>query len=686
MDTRDELGRWLHEYKAVPLAGFTPNGRPYALHLTDDQHRFRWLVFDLDAKLGGVGLDLARLIRYLNEAGLVFVMASSGPAGGRHVWIAATTPLPRRLVRLINAAAKKVLPTLDAAVLNNSATGAVRPIGSPHRDGGRATLMFPDTEAEAARRLTPATCGNPIEAFERLAVLLGADPRDATVAPLQRRSAVVHDRLGPRLAGIPSTLLDTDTAAALRAVPDDASRALASILVRLAVRRWTWPMVQALLRQKEYRRGALLHACTRGRAGYRMQVSEEAAERRLARQWKRCVEFASRMPAREDHEDAAPWSDRLCDVVALVVALQAAADATPGRWAIESGPADRAVLDLLCMYALKAGKLTLDIDIRRAALATGHGRSTMHRALIRLALDRFIAARESVGPAGSWTLLPLDDEHPLAAATPQLPLSAWGGTQGPRLWVETARTTLLGKLQERLEQVRADVFSYGRLGHGRARRPGGIGHHAARVYVALAEHRTAPLTVDELVAATGYERRCVRRKLLRMQELMVVARASLVPHHECPTCHAAPGSPCRTSAGSTLPKGERHTQRTALAQARAKAGHWRPREVVCLVQAAQTIGVHGTVARRARFYAAEVELWNWWQDEEEWMRSPKKGVRRGPSTHEDQGEVVLTTLGPWRQRRRYPRQVITSADGRRRLGRADHKAAWERVLRRMPMA
>ncbi|MFJ8301334.1 hypothetical protein ACIQ9R_36285 [Streptomyces sp. NPDC094447] len=685
VDTRDELGRWLHEYKEVPLAGFTPAG-PYALYLTDDQQRYRWLLFDLDAKEGGVGLDLARLFRYLNEAGLSFVTASSGPGGGRHVWIAAAAPLPRRLVGLINAAAKKVLPSLDSSVLANPATGAVRPIGAPHRDGGHSTLISPDTEPEAARRLTPASCGNSIEAFERLAVLLGADPRETDVAPLVRRASVVHDRLGPRLAGSPSALLDTDTAAALRAVPDDASRALASLLVRLAVRRWTWPMVQALLRQQEYRRGGLMHACTRRRAGYRVQVSEEAAERRLARQWARCVEYASRMPAREDHADDAPWDERLHDIVVLVARLQTAADAVPNRWCIESGPADRAMLDLLCMYALKAGTLTLDLDIRRAALATGHGRSTMARATSRLALDGFIAARASAGNAGTWEVLPLLDEHPLASAAFDFPLNAWGGTQGPRQWIERTRTNLLEKLQQRLEHIRADLFSYGRLGHGRSRRPGGIGHHTGRLYAALAEHRTAPLTVADLAAATGYETRCVRRKLVRMQELMVVARASLVPHHECPTCKATPGSPCRASSGQALPKGERHEQRTALARTRATTGYWRPRERNCLVQAAQTIGVHGTVARRARFYAAESELWNWWRDEEEWMRSPKAGVRQGPRTHVDQGEIVLTTLGPWRQRRRYPRQEIVSADGRRRLGRADHKAAWERVLRRMPMA
>ncbi|MFJ4342670.1 hypothetical protein [Streptomyces sp. NPDC088915] len=664
------------------MDGFVPSG-PYALPLTDPQHRFRWVVFDLDSKHGAVGLDLARLLRYLNEAGLVCVTVSSGPTGGRHVWVASSTPLSSSLVRLINEAAKRTLPTLDTSVLNNASTAAVRPIGAPHRDGGRATLMSPESETEAARLLTPASCGNSREAFERLAVLLGADPREATPAPLPRRSSIVNDRLGPRLAGIPAALPDVDTVAALRAVPEDASRALAAILVRLAVRRWTWPMVRALLKQQEYRRGALLHACTRRRAGYRTHVSEEAAERRLARQWARCVEYASRMPSLDD-EDNVEWSERLVDVVALVVALQAAADAAPGRWAIESGPADRAALDLLCLYALKAGTLVLALDIRRAALATGHGRSTMHRALDRLALDGFLAPQENIGPAATWQLLPLGEEHPLSES-PQLPLCAWGGTQGPRLSATATRTSMLSRLQDRLETVRADVFAYGRLGHGRTRRRGGLGHHTARVHLALTEHRTAPLTVAELAILTGYEGRCIRRKLLRMQELMVTARASLVPHHECPVCAASPGDMCRTSGGTPLPKGQRHVQRTELAMARAGAGYWRARETSCLVLAAQALGVHGTTSRRARTYAAEIELWHWWQDEEDWMRSRKKGVRQGPRTHEDQAELVLTSLGPWRQRRRYPRHDVVDVDGRRRPGRADHKTAWARVLRRMPM-
>ncbi|MFJ9380202.1 hypothetical protein [Streptomyces sp. NPDC101455] len=685
VDTRDVLGQWLHEYKEAPLVGFTATG-PYALHLTDAQGRFRWVVFDLDVVQGDVGLDLARLLRCLDEAGLAYVTVSSGPGGGRHVWVTSTTPLAPGLVKLINTAAKKILPTLDPSVLSNPRTCAVRPVGAPHLNGGRAELMHPDSEVEAARLLTPASCGNAQAAFERLAVVLGADPREASAAPLRPRSTVVRDRLGPRLSGTPRALLDDATMAMLRAAPGgDASRALAAALVRLAVRRWTWPMVRSLLAHREYRAGALLHACSRRRGGYRTAVSEEAAERRLERQWIRCVDFAARLPELEEDLE---WSDQVREVVAVVVALQTAADAVPGRWAIESGPADRAALDLLCLYALKAGTLTLDMDVRRAALAVGHGRSTMHRAFAgRLAADGFIAREDTAGSAGSWRVLPLSEEHPLAQLLPQLPLCAWGGTQGTRLWVETARTTHLSRLQERLDVVRSDVFSYGRLGHGSSRRRGGLGHHTARIYLALHEHRTSPLGATDLAGRTGYRSRSVVRGLVRMQELMVVAQALLVQHHECPSCEAGPGEVCRLAGGRVLPRGERHTGRTALARRRAPGERlWRARGGgPCLVTGAQALGVHGTSARRARLYAAEVELWHWWQDEVAWMESSKKGVRTGARTHDEQGELVLTTLAPKVWRRRYPRQVVTGVDAGPGQRRADHRAAWQRVLRRMPM-
>jgi hypothetical protein len=290
-----------------------------------------------------------------------------------------------------------------------------------------------------------------------------------------------------------------------------------------------------------------------------------------------------------------------------------------------------------------------------------------------------------VGHAATWQLLPLTQDHPLARQMSQLPVSIWGGTQGTRQLVVAARTTLLSRLQERSEVIQADVFSYGRGGHGSTRRRGGLGHHTARVFLALHEHRTGPLRATDLALLTGYEARCVIRKLLRMQELMVTARASMVQHHECGTCHVTPGAPCRTSRGVTLPRGERHAARVQLARGRAGESYWRARARSCLIAAAEALKVHGTRARRARIYAAETELWHWWQEEVEWMASPKKDVRVGPRTHENQLTLILTTLGPKKWRRRYPRQQVELADGQRGVGRADHSVAWARVLRRMPV-
>ncbi|GGV58746.1 hypothetical protein GCM10010228_04910 [Streptomyces massasporeus] len=67
---------------------------------------------------------------------------------------------------------------------------------------------------------------------------------------------------------------------------------------------------------------------------------------------------------------------------------------------------------LRCLLALRAGTTVLALDCRRAALATGHGRSTMHRAQDRLTLGGWLASRDSDGPAGTHELLPVTASHP----------------------------------------------------------------------------------------------------------------------------------------------------------------------------------------------------------------------------------------------------------------------------------
>ncbi|MFF3062176.1 hypothetical protein [Streptomyces sp. NPDC057909] len=665
VDTHSGDGTWLHSYKSRPLPKAPPAG-PYAIHLADRFDRFRWICFDLDDKRGDTLIDLATLLRWLEEAGLTYVVAASGSAGGRHVWVTSTTPLDALLVASIAKAAAKRLPTLDHGLLCNPSTGAVRPIDAPHRDGGRSQLQMPLEGERAAALLTPATCGNPSDAFVRLSLIIDAVPGPPNVRVRlvhEHQAQVIDDELGPRLPGTPNTTLDDETYKLLtrRPADDQVSEALASLLTKLALRRWTWPMVERLMSERRHREGALLHACTSTRRGtLRTVLTDTQAREKLARQWERCVAYAATLPLTED---SAEWTETIGGIVDLVEQVQQAADACPERWATESGPADRAALDLRCLLALRSGTTVLDLDVRRAALATGHGRSTMHRAQGRLSLDSWLAPRSSDGPAGTHELLPITASHPAFT------LVARGGTQGTPPPVGERRTSLISRLQGRLAAGQHDVFAYGRA---TGTHSGGLGHHAGRIYQQLNELAERPLNLTELCQYTGYRPRTVARHLARMRNLMVSTRAVMTVHHECPTCEAAPGERCRTAAGTALKRrgADQHAARQTLAAERSGTPYYRPRPG-SLVAAAKALGCFGVTASRARRYAVEIELYRWWQQEEAWMHAPKAGVRTGVQTHEEQAALILTTL-PRQPRRRYPR----GADGR-----GNHQAARARIER-----
>ncbi|MFE5730230.1 hypothetical protein ACFQ7A_04860 [Streptomyces sp. NPDC056528] len=671
VDTKNSSGQWQHKYveRSMHTLRGAPRG-PYAIYLSSAFRGYRWLCFDLDTKRGDVGPDLATLLRWLEEAGLTYVVAASGSAGGRHVWVAAETLLHEDLVASIAVAAAKRLPTLDYGLLK-SRTGAVRPIGAPHRNGGRSELAIPSSPGRAAQLLTPATCRNPSDAFVRLLLIIDAVPAAVDVRPLvvgQDQVSEVIDDDGPRLAGTPKTALDPQTMALLTRRPpaDQVSEVCGSLLTKLALRRWSQPMVARLLEDRRYREGGLLHLCTSPAVRpLRVLLSEAEVQKKFERQWERCVAHAARLPL---PQEALEWTDNLADVVAQVEQLQAAADACPERWATESGPADRAALDLFCLLALRSGSTVLSLDVRRAALATGYGRSTMHRAFGRLRLDSWLANAEDTGPAGTYELLPVTASHPA------FPLSAGGGTQRNLPPKGVDRPTLISHLETRLATGQADLFSYGRA---TTPRPGGLGHHAGRVYQQLALHADRALSLAELCQRSGYAPRTVAKHLSRMRDLMVATRAVMTVHHECPTCQAAPGERCRTATGAVLRRrgADQHATRQNLAAERSSTPYYRPRPG-SLVAAAKALGCFGVTAGRARRYAVEIELYRWWQQEEGWMRAPKAGIRTGVQTHQEQAALVLTTLAR-QPRRRYPR----TADGR-----GDHAAARARIERRIATA
>ncbi|MCQ8194630.1 zinc finger domain-containing protein [Streptomyces rugosispiralis] len=673
VDTKNSSGQWQHKYierSMHSLSDRAPRG-PYAIYLSSFFRGFRWICFDLDTKRGDVGPDLATLLRWLEEAGLTYVVAASGSAGGRHVWVTAETLLDARLVESIAVAAAKRLPTLDYGLLK-SRTGAVRPIGAPHRNGGRSELLSPLSQRRAAQLLTPATCGNPSDAFVRLLLVIDAVPAAEDIRPKlvgRDNFGQIIDDDGPRLAGTPKTVLDRETMALLTRRPpaDRVSEVCASVLTRLALRRWSQPMVERLLEDRQYREGGLLHLCTSPGVGpLRVMLDQAEAEEKFERQWARCVAYAAKLPI---PQESLEWTENLADVVALVEQLQQAADACPERWTSESGPADRAALDVFCLLALQSGSTVLSLDARRAALAAGYGRSTMSRAFRdRLSPDGWLARAENNGPANTYELLPITASHPAFT------LVARGGTQRNLPPQGADRPTLISRLEKRLAAGQADLFAYGRA---TANHAGGLGHHAGRVYQQLILHADRALSLTELCGRTGYSARTVSKHLGRMQNLLVATRAVMTVHHECPTCEAVPGERCRTAAGAVLRRrgADQHAARQTLAAERSSTPYYRARPGA-LVAAAKALGCHGVTASRARRYAVEIELYRWWCQEEEWMRAPKAGIRTGVQTHPEQAALVLTTLAR-QPRRRYPR----TADGR-----GDHAAARARIERRIATA
>lgn len=671
VDTRSDDGKWTHNYIDVDLPKTPPAG-PYAIYLANPLGHFTWTCFDLDSKRGDTLVDLATLTRWLEEAGLTYVVAASGSERGRHVWVTCADSLDALLVKAINEAAALRLPTLDKSPLNNVATGAVRPIGAPHRGGGRSRLLAPLDDARAAELLTPATCRNDSEAFTRLLLIIDTVPARADVR-IRKIGAPVVPVLtggdeGHRLPGTPRLDLDDVTYQLLTRRPpgDKVSEVLSSLFTRLALRRWNWLHIEDLLKDKRHREGGLLHACTDAGTGpLRVVLDDKDARKKLRRQWERCVAYASTL---RQTTESAEWTEQIAHVVAVVEEIQANADAWPERWATESGPADRAALDVRCLLALRSGSLLLALDVRRAALATGFGRSTMHRAQDRLTLDSWLTTRESDGAAMVTELLPITPKHPAYDA--EL-LGERDGTQRIPPPTKERREVLTTRLQERLSAGRADLFSHGRASLGHA---GGLGHHVGRTYQQLVEHAHRPLSLPELADRTGYAPRTVARHLARLQNLMVATRAVRVVHHECPSCQARPGTKCRTAQGRLLPgRGNaQHAVRQALAAERASTAFYRVRGG-SLVPAAKVLGVHGRTAARARRYAVEIEVYRWWQREEERMHAEKAGIRTGVQVHPEQAVLTITTL-PRQPDRPYPR----TADGA-----ADHQTAQIRVLRRL---
>jgi hypothetical protein len=378
------------------------------MNLADEEHRYRYLGFDLDAKHVGlkiVDADTRTIRALLDEAGMPHLVCQSGPSGGRHIWVALADGISADTVATIARDLARICSSLDKAPLSNPATGCLRPPLTPHRDGGRSTPIAGTIDAIT----TPTVRTHQVRALAiAVAAHAAATAPDAALDAGRPLPLDHHGRLY-----LPGTRrpLAARSAAALQEDPSagDASATLWRVLVGAAAARWRYADVLALRDEP-----GLEHVRTT-RAGSRRTsrptTGEQSPSRVLARQWDKAVRYVAANP--RGAGDDPTFDGRAGAIASLVDALQQRASASPGRWSARGGPADRRVLDALSILALRAVSVSVEADIRRLALMCGIGRETARTALLRLAADGWIAntAVHEGSRAAHWTIDPQNALH-----------------------------------------------------------------------------------------------------------------------------------------------------------------------------------------------------------------------------------------------------------------------------------
>jgi len=535
-------------------AGARPDG-PWAVYLTDQAGAFRLLAFDFDAAKGDPAADAATFCGWLEHAGLPHLLTRSGPSGGRHVWLALAEAVPAGTVDTLARLVRARLPSLDIAPLSNPVTGCVRPPGAPHRAGGSSTVLTGDPAALAAPTVAAADVTRLVE------VLAAGQPPDP-VAPLDPVAALLTDRAGRLyLPGVRRQLpvssaqaLQVD-AAAVDANTVDASPVLRRVLVGAVAARWRCADIAVLVARSP----GLEHVRSQGQGpGVARRVRSPGEGRAvLARQWDRAVRWVATHPRASNLEDPT-FEPRAAALAALVEATQTRADAAAGRWAGPGGPADRRVLDALCVLSLQAVSAVVEADIRRLGLVCGIGRETARTALLRLARDGWVTRHAPAdGPrAASWILNgALSTAIDVPGRSQADPRPPGAGTAERNRWLTLLRT--------RLGAAAHDVFTPA----------GGLGHATGQLYATLT---SLPASSSQLAHQLGYSPADtgIRLGLLRAVRL---AR--------------------RTSKGWSVVRADRRDA------------------------AAARLGVAGRLADRARRYALEREAFAWWTDELTWMHA-----------------------------------------------------------------
>jgi len=552
----DAYGTAVNTYtRRARTAGARPDA-PWAVYLTDQAGAFRLLAFDFDAPKGDPAADAAVLCGWLEHAGFPHLLTRSGPSGGRHVWLALADAVDAAVVDTLARLVRARLTSLDIAPLSNPVTGCVRPPGSPHRAGGSSTVLAGDPAALAAPTATAADVARLVDA-------LAAGYRPEPLAPLADPGAPLPtDRAGRLyLPGIRRQLPAGSTQALeVDAAAVDANTVLRRVLVGAAAARWRCTDVAGLLATSP----GLEHVRSQGQGpGVPRRVRSPGESRAvLARQWDRAVRWVATHPRASNFEDPT-FEPRAAALAVVVEQTQTRADATPGRWAGPGGPADRRVLDALCVLSLHAMSSVVEADIRRLGLVCGIGRETARTALLRLSRDGWVSRHSPAdGPrAASWilneALSTVADVPGRSQADPRPP---GAGTVERHRWLTLLRT--------RLGAAAHDVFTPA----------GGLGHATGQIYATLT---TEPASTTQLAQQLG------------------------------------------TSPGDI---GSRLGALRAARLARGTSKGWSVVRADRRDSAAFRLGVAGRLADRARRYALEREAFAWWNGELTWMHAPRRSA------------------------------------------------------------
>jgi hypothetical protein len=587
----DDAGRPQNLYPTLASIDGPAPRLPWAVPLTDEHRQFHLVAFDLDLGHGdgNVIRDTQQLTGWLHQLHIEHTVAQSGPSGGRHVWLALSEPATAELVSMLADHAAGALPTLDLSALKNAVWGSMRPPGAPHRSGGHSIILSGPDEP-----LRPAVS---VEQLARLIFVIAAAAaaRQPRPEPLPAGGPLPVDADGHRYLPGPRRPLPPASARALDAAPADASAAAFTVLLGAARAHWHLADIVNVLH-----RPGLEHLRTERHPTGRHQRSPRERQRLLARQWNKAVNAVHRTADTTHRADDATFAGRATAITAHVVAVQARADAAPGRWNTRTGPATRRVLDALCLLALNAVTPSVEADLRRVAELTGLGRETVRVRLHQLAADGWITlTTPAAGSRGHvWTLTKISPP-PGQSSYPQASVDTRSqGVPPPR----PARTDWQNKLHTRLADQAHDVFT-----------PRALGHTAGQLYAELTAH---PTSTAELST-----------KVRRPPEHVTATLADLLAAHLV----------VRTRLG------------------------WRRADSDRRTNAAKRLGVDGTLAARRSRYEHERLLWAWWCDELDWMRLPRTDPakkRRGRLA------VGQLTLDGGRPRGRYPRDTTGRADHR----------------------